>query len=175
MPPKKDGLKTEDIIGIVIGTVVGTGLLLALIIVFRQRRRERRLRREFEKTATFAEGATTAYRKQSLGTEDEEMSPRPSSNAVSRSISASRSSQAPAVSELNPYNFRMRPELATIQSSSRVELLSDKKAVGARSGPHELEAGTVTFPRSARVASHVLGESDSEAESPVVEMKEFKI
>ena len=170
MPPKKSELKKEDIIGIVVGTVVGTGLLLALFIVFRQRRRERRLRAEFEKAATF--GPETAYRTKSIGTEDEEMSPRPSSNGrVSRSVSGSRYSEAPpdsAISELNPYNYRMRPELATIKSSSRVELLPDEKThrlVEARNGPHELEAGTVTvtFPRSARVANHVLGESDSEA------------
>ncbi|KAF7189689.1 hypothetical protein HII31_09009 [Pseudocercospora fuligena] len=180
MPPKKDDLKKEDIIGIVVGTVVGTGLLLALFIVFRQRRRERRLRLAFEKAATFGP-AEAAYRTKSIGTEDEEMSPRPSSNgrhtSVSCSISGSRYSEAPpdsAISELNPYNYRMRPELATIKSSSRVELLPGDEKV--RSGPHELEAGTlVTFPRSARVASHILGESDGEAGSPVLEMKEVKI
>ncbi|KXT10828.1 hypothetical protein AC579_1946 [Pseudocercospora musae] len=180
MPPKKDELKKEAIIGIVVGTVVGTGLLLALFMVFRQRRRERRLRLEFEKAAIFGpHGATAACRTKSIGTQDEEMSLRPSSiGRVSRSISGSRYSEAPpysAISELNPYNYRMRPELATIESWSSVELVPDKRALGASSGPHELEAGVVTFPSSARVANHVLGESDGDAESPILEMKELKI
>ncbi|EME89764.1 uncharacterized protein MYCFIDRAFT_193604 [Pseudocercospora fijiensis CIRAD86] len=183
MPPpqKDDDLSKGDIIGIVVGTVVGTGLLLALFIAIRQRRREKRLRLEFEKAATFAEAAASIYRAKSFGVENEEEEenpPRYYSSANPRSSNQASFSVPPcsAVSELNPYNFRMRPELPTNTSSSRVDV---KEKGVASAGPHELEgasaSASVTVPSCARVANHVLGENESEAGSPVVEVKEVKI
>lgn len=182
MPPQPKDLKIEDIAGVVIGVVLGTALFIALFIFIRQRRREKLLRAQIEEAATFT---AAAYRTKSIGTEDEEMSLQPSDNSPSSMISRYSEAQDSTRSELNPYNYRMRPELATIKSSSRMKFFPDEKTgrvAEIRNCPHELEAyvlGTPTAPKHVKLADHVMGEqgdgSESESESPVKEMKQVRI